>query len=479
MLYLYLEKNNLKLLYFKKSLFGQYEVSVFEKTYQTDLLNKGRLINIDFLASAVKEMASTGSNNTIKEKEVCLILPQESFFFLRSTIPADVAPAATSAFIRDKSRAALGVNIDECYHDFVVEDDGHQKQLSFFAIVGEEVDKFKEALTLTDFKLVGILPESLAYYKLFQKTLRKDKKENILYAVFEKNKIEGYLFDSFGLLNPEKWTAEVNEKNTLEDVLKKKAIIIEKKNGKLNRLILSGAQSENIRQDTFTKNIGVWTNPLKRIIPNFYQEYLKTLILPAGKTFPILSFDQCFGAFVFFQENKDFSLVRAKQKTKKTISLKIPKLNLLKKDVLIFFVSFLLSFVLFILISRISAGNFLARIVATPTPTITPTQTPSPTPTPSFKKEALKIKILNGSGIAGKAVEVRDILKEKKYQEIVTGNADTFDYEITEIQVKESTEAAADMIKNDLKENTNSFKESVLEESASADVIIIVGKDFK
>lgn len=477
MIYLYVEKNSLKLLHLKKTLFGQYELITFEKTYQTELLTKGKILNIDYLASAVKEIMA--NNETIKDKEVFLILPQESFSFLRSAVPADIAQSAIGAFIRDKSRASLGADIDSCCFDYMVEESGSQKQLSFFAILEEELNKLKEGLALADLKLVGIVPETIAYYKLFEKTLRKDKKENILYVDYEKNLISGYLFDSYGLIDPEKWTAEINEKTPLEEVLKKKAVQIEKKTGKLNRLILSGAQSENIRQDTFTKNIGVWTNPLKRIIPNFYQEYLKTLILPTGKTFEILTYDQCFGAFIFFEENKTFSLTRIKPTAKKKLKIGLPKVNIPKKEILLFFISFIFSFLLFVLISRVPSINFLAKISNPPTPSIVPTAVPSPTPTPSFKKEDLKIKILNGSGIAGKAVEVRDILKEGEYQEIVTGNADNFDYEITEIQVKPSKSGAAAMIKDDLKDYSGSFKETSLDEEASADVIIIVAKDFK
>jgi copper homeostasis protein CutC len=63
---------------------------------------------------------------------------------------------------------------------------------------------------------------------------------------------------------------------------------------------------------------------------------------------------------------------------------------------------------------------------------------PSPTPTPKIlvDKQAVRIKVLNGSGVSGKASAVKEILKEKGYQEILTGNADSFDYEKTEVSVK-------------------------------------------
>ena len=87
--------------------------------------------------------------------------------------------------------------------------------------------------------------------------------------------------------------------------------------------------------------------------------------------------------------------------------------------------------------------------------------------------------MLNGSGTKGKASEVKDLLKEKGYQEILTDNADNFDYKQTELQVKKSISSSSTTIKNDLKDYVAKFKESTLAESEAADVVIIIGTDFK
>ena len=71
------------------------------------------------------------------------------------------------------------------------------------------------------------------------------------------------------------------------------------------------------------------------------------------------------------------------------------------------------------------------------------------------------------------------MLKEKGYQEILTGNANNFEYEQTELQVKKSKSTVAAVIKNDLKLNVSSFKETVLDEDEAADIVIIIGTDFK
>ena len=71
------------------------------------------------------------------------------------------------------------------------------------------------------------------------------------------------------------------------------------------------------------------------------------------------------------------------------------------------------------------------------------------------------------------------LLKEKGYQEILTSNADSFDYEQTQLQTKKSMSSAIKTIKNDLKDNVTSVKESVLDEDEAADIVIIIGTDFK
>ncbi|MEM4270839.1 MAG: hypothetical protein QXO70_01945, partial [Candidatus Pacearchaeota archaeon] len=316
MIYLYLDENYVKMLGLKKTLLRQYEVIYFEKKHETQLINKGKIINTDLLASAVKEALSLSSSKPINDKEICLILPQEAFYFLRTEVPRDIAPSAINPFIRDKVRSTLPAEIDNCLYDYFIRESDFQKVLTFYALDWETVTQYQQALSLIDLKISFILPDTLAYFKLFEKTLRYEKKENIFYVSYEKNLLSGYLFDSYGLIEPTKWQFTSSDLKA-EDILKEKAKKLEENKNKLNRIILSGPLSENIRQDTFTKAVGVWTNPLKRIIPNFYQDYLKLLIVEGQKPFPILNLDVCFGAFIFHNENKEFSLIKNLPKNKK------------------------------------------------------------------------------------------------------------------------------------------------------------------
>ena len=475
MVYLFIDVNTIKLIFLKKTILGQQETSFFEKKYETTFLDKGKVINPDLLASAIKEALSSSSDK-ISDNQITLILPQEAFYFVRTQVPLDIAQSAMNSFIADKARTIFPVELTDCLTSTFVRGTEKEKIISFFGLSKDIYQDYFQALSLIDLKIQAVLPDTLAYFKLFEKTLRSEKKETILYVNLEKNNLSGYLYDSYGLLNDKKIIIDNDEEIKIEESIKKKVEELQKDNFKLNRLILSGELSDKIRQDTFTKVVGVWTNPLKRIVPNFYEEYVKLLVVEGKKPFPLLTFDVCFGAFIFSSENKDFSFFKNGFKLSSNKSAPV-KINLPKKSIFLFISSFILSFLLFLALSKIKLPKMPDFSMAKPTPTTIPTAIP--TPTPSFKKADLKIKVLNGSGTAGKASEMKDILTKKGYGEIITGNADNYDYVLTEIQVKKTFDEASSTLKTDLKDYLSTFKQSNLDASSTADIVIIIGTDFK
>ncbi len=477
MLYLYIDINSVKLLYLKRSILGQYEASFFEKKSELDLIENGKVKNIDVLASTIKEGLSNIPEGY--DKHVYLIIPQNSVSFIKADIPNDIAPSAINSFILDKARTNLTGNFENSFYDYFINDVDNKKQVNFYSINADSLEGYVETLNLLGLKLVSILPETLAVFKLFEKTLRKEKKENIMYISYDADIAYGFLFDTGGLSSEKRWRVKIENDAQLETLLKEKKDEYEKEGIILNRIILSGLNSENIRQDTFTKNVGVWTNPLKRIIPNFYSDYIKMIVLQSGKSFPILSFDMCFGAFIFAQENKDFQILKKPLKRKSGKSFQGIKLPGIKKEIIIFLFAAIFSFGLFFVVSQsnfnLSSLNFFAK----PTPTPTIVKKPTPTPTPKINKDEIKIKVLNGSGIAGKASAFEDILNENGYQEIVKDNADNYDYTKTEIQVKKSLTHVVALLKKELKDVISSPKISSLDEDNTSDIIIIVGSDFE
>ncbi len=160
--------------------------------------------------------------------------------------------------------------------------------------------------------------------------------------------------------------------------------------------------------------------------------------------------------------------------------------------------------ILFILIigAAIFAGNYFLSQKATPIPTPTPTPTPTieatPTPTPELSAtpsgkvtptpsgkvtpttttKSLEIEVLNGSGVSGQAGKVATLLKNAGYTVTSTGNAETFDYTQTVIQIKKSKNQFASQLKADLSADYSvDPKIQTLAETADSDAIVIVGTE--
>lgn len=110
---------------------------------------------------------------------------------------------------------------------------------------------------------------------------------------------------------------------------------------------------------------------------------------------------------------------------------------------------------------------------ATPRVEVTPSEI---SPTPSAKAE-LKIEILNGGGVKGEAAKAAQLLDKLGYKNIKTGNADRFDYEKTEIQIKEGKKEFLQEITEALSEKyTVASDSNTLAEKDAFEVIIILGK---
>ena len=76
---------------------------------------------------------------------------------------------------------------------------------------------------------------------------------------------------------------------------------------------------------------------------------------------------------------------------------------------------------------------------------------------------------------------MKTILTEYSYGEILTGNADNFNYEQSIFQVKKEYNEAINWVKKDLKDilPETEIKVETLEDEAAADLVLIIGKDFE
>lgn len=85
------------------------------------------------------------------------------------------------------------------------------------------------------------------------------------------------------------------------------------------------------------------------------------------------------------------------------------------------------------------------------------------------------VEVLNGSGVAGAAGKIADALKEKGYQVVSIGNADSFGYESSRIISHRKDVQGVDGIAGIL--NSNDMTEDEAKGPPKADVTVIVGKD--
>lgn len=136
----------------------------------------------------------------------------------------------------------------------------------------------------------------------------------------------------------------------------------------------------------------------------------------------------------------------------------------------------------------IIAGGFyyyrsrVSKKVEAPTPSPTPVSA-TPTPTPSEVMEELdlseySVSLLNGSGVPGEAGNAEELLSRLEFADIKTGNAESYDYEQTEVSLKKNlSQGVYGKIEAALSETYNvSLSETTLDEDSTFDVIIIVGK---
>jgi len=111
-----------------------------------------------------------------------------------------------------------------------------------------------------------------------------------------------------------------------------------------------------------------------------------------------------------------------------------------------------------------------------PSPSPIPTEVPDITPV-ALKREDLKLQILNGQGIAGIAGEAKNYLESLGYKEIEVDNADSFDFEETEVSIKKAKENYFDLLKEDLSAKyVTAEKAEILDPESEFDVIVVIGE---
>ena len=103
--------------------------------------------------------------------------------------------------------------------------------------------------------------------------------------------------------------------------------------------------------------------------------------------------------------------------------------------------------------------------------------TESAKPSSVINKADFKIQVLNGTGKVGAATSMRDFLVSKGYTVVGVGNADSYNYQLTTVRIKESKKEVTEHLTKDLEERYAINVGSPLSEGEQFDILIIVGGD--
>ncbi len=104
------------------------------------------------------------------------------------------------------------------------------------------------------------------------------------------------------------------------------------------------------------------------------------------------------------------------------------------------------------------------------------TQSAEATLSGQIKQSNLIVKVLNGNGQKGSANKAKVYLESLGYEKVQTGNAGAYDYEKTEIEIKESKEEYLKMLEDDFSDEYELASSSAnLDENSAFDALVIIG----
>lgn len=122
------------------------------------------------------------------------------------------------------------------------------------------------------------------------------------------------------------------------------------------------------------------------------------------------------------------------------------------------------------------SGGESGTTLPTPSPEVSPE--PSPTPLVELDRSDITVQVLNGSGVSGAASKAKDYLEDLGYSVSNIGNADSSDFESTQISLKADAEKYESLLRSDLEEEyTVSSNVEALDEDSDYDVVITLGSE--
>jgi hypothetical protein len=465
--------NKIQILYYKSPVLGKKQVFTSSVTLPPQ---EAMNFNLDSWALELKK-ALDALPEKLDSKKVRLILGQQFFRYLRLELPPDLTDNARLSFIKEQLEAIVGAEAKDGELKYLINDYKGKQYACVYLLTAKTAASLTTLFSFYDLKVTEIYPEALLIFTLFQQTLNKQKEEAALFLEYEPSLSTGLLFDSVGLVKESVITINSQEIEAELKTFKKEQELT------VARLILGGSLASSIRQDNFTKESGIWTNPLEKVLANSSLKQsaqrlgLQKELLPFSREITLLN-------LILNKKQSDylFNTTPSKLEPLMKVNLKRQRHFSLKpivKPLLLIIVSSVLTFAIVRFggsgIAALNKIELFPKKITTPTPTATPTK-PKKTPTPIIKiqPEEITIEILNGSGTPGMASTLESKLMDLDYQVASVGNADNYDY--TNTVIIAPNRATFKLVATDLKEFGVAKPE--FEQTNENSVTIIFGTDL-
>jgi len=462
--------------------------------------------DVDVWATYVKKLLEKANRANKGKQKVHLILGQRFFTFVRIDIPVETPSGSVPEYIRHHLfESTPSISPQDSYVYETVTNRG-MVYANAYVLPLQTRAQVQTLLDLFDISVEKIYPEAPLLFSTFSHTLNKNKQEPVFFLEYGQYQSTGLMFDAQGLLDAQ---VRILDSHTIIAELKK--IVTSKP--KPARLIVSGKLSTEIRQDSFTKEVGMWTNPLHRILQDSLVQkkavtiqlqehtlaYLReiTLLHALDEKKELISFlPQTTKAYVpaptaepepVAETVPEPTPVEPPIKSEPTISSPSgisasPQPTSSPRWVIMAVVMLVTASITLGIaygVSNLSFSfampklPFLAK--PTPSPTPQPTATPTPTLAPIARKD-ISLSIENGVGTTGLAGTYQERLTNLGYKVTTTGNADNYDYTVTVI--KTGNRAIYERLKKDLSEFLSGAPQ--YETSTDTDsAVIILGSDSK
>lgn len=446
----------------------------------------------------------------IKNNDIALAIPDSKIFIQRIQIPMGFVGSALITTVLAKISEIIPVKPENLIFDYTVikTDPKTQTQtILFAAIARDSLLEFYQGLNNFGAKLTFAVPESFTVFNVIKNIIKKG--QTVLYIDIGAKISLLSFFDTYG---PISTFSEPVETQKLELETGKVIAFFQKKYSKgVDLIILGGGGSLNITPDDFGKAIKLPVLKAENILDDLLKNLKIDFII---KDSPKMLFLNAISLGILTFQNIPLNLARKEMlggKTGSMISSGGPgnsqetgageninkhqyfahsnnrtgsqiiekSKNNKRTFLLLLILVFIVAYLMFVLNSKNT--NSKQEKPKTIASKIMPTQIkPLPTATPISKinREEITIQILNGTGKAGTASILSDLLRSKGYANIETGNATNSSFLKTVIRVRKTQEGLIDTIINDLKPDYKIGEKILdLENTSKYDVILIVGNE--